>query len=63
MNDYHKYKVQFITYSAFVFGCTVKVTDPNNIFSEAMESLDYYCRMTKRDPNDFHLQFVMEIPK
>lgn len=63
MNDYRRYKVQFITGSAFAFGCIVNSSGNVDIFAKAMEALDYYCRIAKRDPNDFHLQFIMEIPK
>jgi hypothetical protein len=63
MNDYRRYKVQFITYSAFVFECVVDSVGWTDIFAKATDKLNDYCRMTMRDPNDFHLHFVMEIPK
>ena len=57
------YKVQFINGDAFVFGTRVTGCSADEVFTKAVDLLVEYCNITHRNPDMFHLQFIMEIPR
>lgn len=57
------YKVQFINGNAFVFGTRVTGCSAEEVVTKATDLFVEYCNITHRNPDDSHLQFVMEIPR
>lgn len=61
MNDVIRYKVQWLSNTGMAFCCEVVASSCHNLIDEAVDALLEYCRKTKRNTANFHLQFIMEI--